>query len=326
MLAGANPKHYGGAILMEADGTTGSTATFRNIIIKGCTSPQGAAVWVGDRCKASFENTIIYNNESRTDNGQPMGIIYTEGSGSITFDHGDVLHNVGYAGLLNGDKCGQHYTNTVFHANVRKPLDDYRTESADIIPDAILPSFAYRSTASTTPSADAINAHGSHTDDATATGVHGSYCFFDVRSAALKGKNFDDLAASTTVMQQKMYQYQYGLSYYFDSENGTNGYPRFVNATRNCGVSPLGDVSFYGRGVSLRARQYEPHRQCRRQYGGTRQLGHRLHHAHHSRLWRQSRCGSHREPCRQQRRRECTARRTAPVRQGYLCAYARGRR
>ena len=258
MLAGADPKHYGGAILMEADGTTGSTATFRNIIIKGCTSPQGAAVWVGDRCKASFENTIIYNNESRTDNGQPMGTIYTEGSGSITFDHGDVLHNVGYAGLLNGDKCGQHYTNTVFHANVRKPLDDYRTESADIIPDAILPSFAYRSTASTTPSADAINAHGSHTDDATATGVHGSYCFFDVRSAALKGKNFDDLAASTTVMQQKMYQYQYGLSYYFDSENGTNGYPRFVNATRNCGVSPLGDVSFYGRGVSFEPDNMNP--------------------------------------------------------------------
>lgn len=40
MLAGANPKHYGGAILMEADGTTASTATFRNIIIKGCTSPR----------------------------------------------------------------------------------------------------------------------------------------------------------------------------------------------------------------------------------------------------------------------------------------------
>lgn len=28
MLAGADPKHYGGAILMEADGTTASTATF----------------------------------------------------------------------------------------------------------------------------------------------------------------------------------------------------------------------------------------------------------------------------------------------------------
>jgi len=254
MLAGSDPKHYGGAILMEADGTTASTATFRNIIIKGCTSPQGAAVWVGDRCQASFENTIIYNNESRTDNGQPMGIIYTEGSGSITFDHGDVLHNVGYAGLLNGEECAQHYTNTIFHANARQPLDDYRTTSVNVIPDAILPSFAYRSTASTTPSADAVNAHGSYTDDATKAGVHGSYCFFDERSAALKGKNFDDLAAGATVMQQKIYKYQYGLSYYFDSEDGTNGYPRFVNATRNCGVSPLGDVSFYGRGVS-----FEPH-------------------------------------------------------------------
>ena len=258
MLAGSDPKHYGGAILMEADGTTASTATFRNIIIKGCTSPQGAAVWVGDLCKASFENTIIYNNESRTGTGQPMGIIYTEGSGSITFDHGDVLHNVGYAGLLNGDQCAQHYTNSVFHANARQPLDDYRTKSVGAIPEAILPSFAYRSTASTTPSADAVTAHGSYTDEATKAGVHGSYCFFDARSAMLKGKNFDDLAASTTVMQQKMYQYQYGLSYYFDSENGTNGYPRFVNATRNCGVSPLGDVSFYGRGVSFEPDNMNP--------------------------------------------------------------------
>ncbi len=255
-LDGADPKHYGGAIVMQADGTTGSTATFRNIIIKGCTSPQGAAVWVGDRCKASFENTIIYNNESRADNGQPMGTIYTEGSAAVTFDHGDVLHNVGYAGLLNGDKCAQHYTNSVFHANARQPLDDYRTKNVDAIPEAILPSFAYRSTASTTPSADAVTAHGSYTDDATKAGVHGSYCFFDARSAALRGKNFDDLAAAAgaSVMQKKIYHYQYGLSYYFDSEDGSNGYPRFVNATRNCGVSPLGDVSFYGRGVS-----FEPH-------------------------------------------------------------------
>lgn len=260
MLAGANPKHYGGAILMQADGTTGSTATFRNIIIKGCTSPQGAAVWIGDRCKATFENTIIYNNESRAGNGQPMGILYTEGSGSITFDHGDVLHNVGYAGLLNGDQCAQHYTNSVFHANVRQPLDDYRTKSDDAIPDAVLPSFAYRSTASTTPSADAINAHGSYTDEATAVGVHGRYCFFDVRSAMLKGKNFDDLAAASgaSVMQQKIYKYQYSLSYYFNTVEDINGYPLFVNATRNCGVSPLGDVSFYGRGVSFEPDNMNP--------------------------------------------------------------------
>lgn len=260
MLDGANPKHYGGAILMQADGTTGSTATFRNIIIKGCTSPQGAAVWIGDRCKATFENTIIYNNESRAANGQPMGILYTEGSGSITFDHGDVLHNVGYAGLLNGDQCAQHYTNSVFHANVRQPLDDYRTKSDDAIPDAVLPSFAYRSTASTTPSADAINAHGSYTDEATAVGVHGRYCFFDVRSAMLKGKNFDDLAAASgaSVMQQKIYKYQYSLSYYFNTAEDINGYPLFVNATRNCGVSPLGDVSFYGRGVSFEPDNMNP--------------------------------------------------------------------
>ena len=260
MLDGANPKHYGGAILMQADGTTGSTATFRNIIIKGCTSPQGAAVWIGDRCKASFENTVIYNNESRAGNGQPMGILYTEGSGSITFDHGDVLHNVGYAGLLNGDQCAQHYTNSVFHANVRQPLDDYRTKSDGEIPDAVLPSFAYRSTASTTPSADAINAHGSYTDEATAVGVHGRYCFFDVRSAMLKGKNFDYLAAASgaSVMQQKIYQYQYSLSYYFNTAEDINGYPLFVNATRNCGVSPLGDVSFYGRGVSFEPDNMNP--------------------------------------------------------------------
>ena len=260
MLDGANPKHYGGAILMQADGTTGSTATFRNIIIKGCTSPQGAAVWIGDRCKATFENTIIYNNESRAANGQPMGILYTEGSGSITFDHGDVLHNVGYAGLLNGDQCAQHYTNSVFHANVRQPLDDYRTKSDGEIPDAVLPSFAFRSTASTTPSADAINAHGSYTAEATAVGVHGRYCFFDVRSAMLKGKNFDALAAASgaSVMQQKIYKYQYSLSYYFNTVEDINGYPLFVNATRNCGVSPLGDVSFYGRGVSFEPDNMNP--------------------------------------------------------------------
>ena len=76
----------------------------------------------------------------------------------------------------------------------------------------------------------------------------------------LKGKNFDDLAAASgaSVMQQKIYQYQYSLSYYFNTAEDINGYPLFVNATRNCGVSPLGDVSFYGRGVSFEPDNMNP--------------------------------------------------------------------
>ncbi len=205
-----NEKNGAGMLFLN-----GADVKVRNTIIAGCTAEQGAAIYATGTSKVDFENCIIHNNASST----LKGIIYSEGSSQLTFDHCNILRNVGYAGYLEGTTTTQTYTNTIFFANMDRPIDNTNQEAGGGVNFA-LPAFA----------------------GATA-GATGNYCMFDSKSAGFQSQFGGN----------SLGEWQYNLQYTFGGGAGA-GYPRFINPTKNTGVSPDGDATFNGRATS-----FEPH-------------------------------------------------------------------
>ncbi len=112
--------------------------TFRNLIIAGNTADRGAAIFAEDGTSATFENVIIHNNEAKEIRNQLQGIIHTLGTASLTFNHCNILNNVGHPAYLEGTSK-QQFANSIFFANAEEPhTEAYGTAAYDIA----LPSFA----------------------------------------------------------------------------------------------------------------------------------------------------------------------------------------
>lgn len=188
----------------------------RNTIIAGCSAENGAAIYADGNSRADFVNCIVHNNTSTT----LKGIIHATGNSEITFNHCDFLRNVGYVGYIDESSgARQVYNNSIFFANMKEAVANTNEEAGGGI-DKCLPSFAGKT-----------------------AGVSGSYCFFDNRSAQFRDQ-FEGNDRGP---------WQYNLQYTFNQGSG-EGYPRFINPTKNTGVSPGGDATFNGRATS-----FEPH-------------------------------------------------------------------
>lgn len=201
-----------------------SNIVIKNVLVAHCTAERGAAVFAEGTTTASFENCIFHNNSTSLQfgiAGNAPSIIYAKDDAELTFDHCDVLRNVGYASWMDGSATNV-WTNSVFYGNFNQTVEDTNYDGDDDEKqfNRALPAF------------------GGETANAS-----GSYCMFDQKS---NGFNVETQFPTTA-------NNIYTLSYVFDG--GANSqYPRFINPTKNAGVSVSGDVTYYGRATS-----FEPH-------------------------------------------------------------------
>lgn len=214
----ANTVTDGAALTLH--GATG--ITLRNLLVSNCTADRGAAVYADGSTIATFENCVFHNNEVPANDA--TGLIYATGSAELTFQHCDVLRNVGYASYL-GASATNNWTNSVFYGNMDRKLPDTNVDAGGGILYA-LPAFA------------------GNTGEAT-----GSYCMFDNKSEIFNGR----FGGLTDGVGDTGNEWQYNLQYAFIDGTG-QGYPRFINPTKNSGVTVDGDATYYGRAVS-----FEPH-------------------------------------------------------------------
>lgn len=189
---------------------------FQNVLIANNLAAQGTAVYADGNSVVEFENCIFHNNTSQT----KQGIIFADDDAKLTFNHCDVLRNVGHASWLDRNATNK-WKNSILFANLSEAVENTNINVAGAHPKA-LHSFA-----------------GTNTNGAT-----GSYCMFDAVSADVQGRfNGNDTKN----------QWQYNLQYKIGDTEAA-GYPRFINPTRNAGHTIGGDVTFYGRAAS-----FEPH-------------------------------------------------------------------
>lgn len=147
----------------------GSGIVFKNVLVANNAAHKGAAVYA-ENTTASFENCIFHNNTSSSElktngllaDGNPTavnGIIYSTGTAQLTFNHCDVLRNVGYASVHEGSNTNT-WNNTVFYGNLSKAVENTNTEKNTNLHANALPAF-----------------YGSGA-------VTGANCMFDAKSAS----------------------------------------------------------------------------------------------------------------------------------------------
>lgn len=203
---------------------------FRNVIVSNNTADQGAAVYA-THAEATFENCIFHNNESKTI--EESGIIYATDGSTLTFDHCDVLRNVGHASYLGSNGTTNQWRNSIFYGNLSQTVDDTNIDRANS--DQL---------------SSGLNTLSLAAFSGTTAGATGDHCMFDARSAQFASQFGGGSVAGGGDTGN---QWQYNLQYAFIDGTG-QGYPRFINPTKNCGVTQDGDQTYYGRATS-----FEPH-------------------------------------------------------------------
>ncbi len=222
-----NTNKYGAAITIKGS-TTG--IKIKNIIVSNSQAEAGAAVYA-DASAADFENCIFHNNT--TTQLANSGVVYATNGSALTFDHCDVLRNVGHASYLGSNNTTNVWNNSIFYGNMDRSLSDTNIDSNNSDP--------------TTPglNKNALAAFSGNTANAS-----GSRCMFDAKSASFASKFGGGTIADGGDTGNK---WQYNLQYAFIDGTG-QGYPRFINPTKNAGVTEDGDQTYYGRATS-----FEPH-------------------------------------------------------------------
>ncbi len=220
----SNTDVNGGGLLF----LNGANVTVKNVLVAGCTAAQGAAVYATGASMITFENCIFHNNATYPVS-EENGIISSDGTSTLNFNHCDVLRNVGYASYLGGTSI-QIWTNSIFYGNMNTELDDTNEDMGGGLTHA-LPAFA-----------------------GNTSNVSGQYCMFDANSEEFKINFGDGDKDENTYPCGK---WQYNLQYLFIDGTG-QGYPRFVNPTKNSGVSAIGDATYYGRSTSFMPHNNNP--------------------------------------------------------------------
>jgi len=201
-----------------------SHVTIRNVKVSDCQASNGAAVYATGSASSptnvTFENCIFHNNT--TTYSETSGNIYCDATSSLTFDHCDILRNVGYPfynlGTVKMD-------NSIVYANMSEPVPD--TNSYGVANDG-----------------QPANANDKSLVAFKGTGTYSSdnkHNLFDLKSRE-----------NTTAQSMKLYGSPW-LQFNFDGGSNDN-YPFFCNPTKNAGVSPKGDDTYYGREAS-----FQPH-------------------------------------------------------------------
>ncbi len=201
-----------------------------NTLIAGCTADEGAAVIVKNSQNVKFENCIFHNNDSRVlavgeGNQQLSGNIVVESDNAdesykVSFSHCNIMNNVGYAIMLS-NAGSINIENSMMFANTREPRSKvYYTENTAQAQQGFRPVVA----------AGILTLPGS-----TGTVTMGN------------GVLFDEYSTINTQTGKLRYLL-----------NAPNEYPRFVNGVVNSGVTPAGDMTFYGRATSFMPHNENP--------------------------------------------------------------------
>ena len=207
-------QNYGAGIVLT-DGCTG--VTIRNVLVANCTASLGAAVYANDGGEASFLNCIFHNNEATTLSG---GIVYVQGASTLSFDHCDLLRNVGYAMSVQSGNSSVTVDNSIFFANMKAACNDTKKAASDNALPAMTGSYASR--------------------------VTGSHNFFDTATS------FGTVDAGGTLVDL-------GNNNMTLSDDGTSyTYCKFLNPTKNAGVSLGSDVTTYGRATDFTPHNMNP--------------------------------------------------------------------
>lgn len=121
----ADNANGGGIQLIDAQGIS-----LKNILIAGCAAQEGAAVYATGSSSAHFENCIFHNNqvcrnydEAGFANTLTGGVLHVGGTSQLTFNHCDILRNVGYA-LHVEATANVTVSNNVFFANQSEACAD----------------------------------------------------------------------------------------------------------------------------------------------------------------------------------------------------------
>ncbi len=191
----------------------------KNCLVAGCKADNGAAVYAVGNSTVDFENCIFHNN---------TGYYSIKRNGVSTTSNGGIIYSADNSRL------------TFNHCDVLRNVgyaSQLEGTSTNVWRNSVLYANLNKSIVNTDAATDKQKL-ASFTGSNKA-GVSGENCFFDAKSASFSSQ-FDGNTKFT-------------LAYDYDS--GTNfNYPRFINPTKNSGVSETGDKTLYGRATS-----FEPH-------------------------------------------------------------------
>lgn len=221
---------------------------FRNCIIVGNTAEQGAAVWVsgilgtggsGKISGLSFTNCIFHNNSVKRYNTVPEtgtkdagpgenpkatdghGIIYAEGSAlTMSINHCDFLRNVGNPIVID-NQATVSLNNSILYANLCQEVENTNDHDHYVMKSI-------------------VDTSGNLVTGTRLTDSHNN--FFDKGAKNIN----DDLSAYGTV----------NLTYTYPDPSYT--YPRFENPTKRSGVTPGGDITYYGYATSFMPMSMNP--------------------------------------------------------------------
>ncbi len=196
----------------------------RNTLVANCAGWNGAAVFGSGSSAASatFTNCIFHNNqacgafgEETASNNLNGGIVYAGQNTTFTIDHCDFLRNVGYGLVISESNASAKLTNSIFFANMDAAYADtknYPTKALTAIYGTI----------------SKVTGHNNVFDECTT-----------VLADTVESDNDDVIRASL------------GSAVLGMNESSKLEYARFVNPTRNSGVSTGSDVTYYGRETSF---------------------------------------------------------------------------
>ncbi len=207
--------------------TTGAALTFsgaKNVKIRNCgiagnTASQGAAADIDGESVVNFENCIFHNNESRD----------VDAGGTVKSVTGNIIVRSGSAAT---------FCHCNFIRNVGNAIDAYGTVK-------VINSMFYANMRvpleDTRKNGDKALAAVRLFDGGSFSGDHNLY----------------DEASKTFITSNSLDDTNEAILDYTFSDTSTT-YPRFVNPTKNAGVSTSGDVTYYGRAVSFQPHNNNP--------------------------------------------------------------------
>ena len=209
--------------------TTGAAMTFtgatgisiRNCGVAGNTASQAAAADIDGQSSVKFENCIFHNNESRELNAD--GTVKST-TGNIAVRGGSEATFSHCNFLRNVGNAIDVYgtvqvVNSMFYANMSEPLEDTRNnDSKALVAARVFTGGAF-------------------------TGDHNLYDDNDVSRNFIK-------ANSLGATNEAVFTYTFS--------DTSVSYPRFINPTKNAGVSASGDVTYYGRTISFQPHNNNP--------------------------------------------------------------------
>lgn len=201
----------------------GSGNKVMNTVVSGCTAAQGAALYVGNAGQMEVVNTIFRNN-AVTGTLNTAAIVAAGGGSTLKLTHCDVISNVGNGLYESGSNVTVEYS--VFYANLNKALDN----SNNWVDNAKLCAPIIKNGGELTVTQSLFDSQWANQTDKL---VSQSYTIASAEVDAamcVLSCNPADVAA----------------------------YPQFKDATRNVGVSPDGDITFYGNAADFTPSNMNP--------------------------------------------------------------------